>query len=195
MITNIGIDIDGVMAHLIAGIAPFVQAEYGITVANEDCVKWNYIADRLGGVGAMLRVMDEAWAEGDIPMMEEGLPGTLKRLSHKKFHKTIISARTYPSHPHVVYWLQDHGLEYDSLVFIGLSNNPLSKFDYPIDVLIDDRPSMVEEARGYPQKFLYLYDQPWNQDAVIDPVCNPNNVQRVSSLSEAVDRILVGVYA
>ena len=183
-IINVGIDIDGVLGDLSTAMIPLIQRDFGVHVAKEDATEWNFYTKIVGDVKTMLAIMDEAWLSGTVPLEEGGLIGSLSRLHHNRFHKHIISARTMPSHPIIAPWLHSHKIPYDTLTL--LAGGTMSKFDFPIDVLIDDRPSMVEEVKKYPLKYLYLRDQPWNRSEEY----LPGNAMRVSSVAEAVQHIL-----
>ncbi len=179
----VGFDIDGVLADLTSGMAEIAERDYNIHIPHSAVDKWDFYVDVLGGKGAMFRVMDQAWNELELQPEEPGLARTIARLSRGRYHRMILSARTYSSHKSVIRWIHDQDIRYDTVALVG---SGLNKFDYPVDILIDDRPSCVEDVKRYPSKFLYLRDQPWNRD-VGDL---PDNVERVKSVAEAVERIL-----
>ncbi len=180
----IGIDIDGVLADLSAAIVPLIERDYGVRVDKEKIVRWDYYTSIPGiDVKVMLDLMDEAWEAGTMPLEEPGLSQTLGRLKAGCFHRLILSSRTLPSHPAVVRWLHDQALPYDSLTLLGQGQN---KFDFPVDILIDDRPHYADDIKKHPLKFLFLRDQPWNRECTDLPA----NAMRVDSVAEAVQCIL-----
>ena len=181
----VGIDVDGVLADLAEALIPLLQRDYGVDVPKEQVVRWDYYETVTGSVGAMLRLMDEAWINGPMPLEEPNLALSLSRLKAPTFHRLILSARTRASHPAVIQWLHEQRIPYDSLTLLGPGQ---AKLAYPVDILIDDRGSFVEGVQQYPHKFLFLRDQPWNRNISADL---PRNVQRVASLEDAVYSILM----
>ena len=181
---TLGIDIDGVLADLSAALRPLIKEEFGVDLQKSEVVRWNYYIEIVGTMGHMLAMMDMAWDSDCIPLEEPDIAQTMKRLKNH-CHRLIISSRTPASHPAVVAWLHEQGIGYDSLALLGAGED---KFEYPLDVLIDDRPSMVEVVRQYPTKFLLLRDQPWNRDVGV----LPSNARRVNSLKDGVDFFLKG---
>jgi hypothetical protein len=178
----VGIDVDSTLANLTDPLSQLIHEERGIMVPRYAVDKWDYYVEILGSAVTMLEMMDRAWNDGMVVPEESRLSQTLRLLKIPKFHKMVITSRTPRSHAAVVQWLQDNGLDYNSTVLVDRS---LSKFDFPLDILIDDQPACAEEVARYPSKFLYLRDQPWNQDVAL-----PDNSMRVGSVREAVNHIL-----
>lgn len=178
----VGFDVDSTLANLTEAMTRIIEQEYNIHIPTSAVTKWNFYVDVLGSARVMLEVMDQAWNTLVIKPQEPMLAETFDKLSRRWYHRMVISSRTYPSHPAVVRWLQDQNIRYDTVTLLGQG---LDKFDYPINMLIDDRPKCVEDVTRYPDKFLYLLDQPWNQDVGELPI----NAERVDSVAHAVDRI------
>ncbi len=179
---RVGVDIDGVLADLATAMTTMMEQETGVKVAKADVNKWDFYVEQLGSVSKMLALMDEAWRLGIVPVEEESIAAEMKRLARNSESVSIITARTYDSHPLVVNWLHNHCIRYSNLVFTHLQTD---KFDFGIDVLIDDNPKLVGEMAEHPDKLLLLRRQPWNA-AVVDL---STNVRPVGSLTEAVDLI------
>lgn len=85
----------------------------------------------------------------------------------------ILTGREYVDEQ-IVWWLDHHGIEYDS--FTSTGDN---KCDYDYDVFIDDNPRMVGDCRR-----LFLRHKPWNAD--IDTM-KYKSVDRIHSLAGAVE--------
>ena len=183
---RIGIDIDGVLADITAAVLPIVNREIGGNITKRDIENWWYVPQKIGeskgGLAekSFLDMMDEAWMEGNVPLEEPNLVNAVKKLRKKGHEITIITRRTFRSHPFVVRWLHDQGFRYDILTFSGHE----SKLVHPIDVLLDDAPSIVEQAL-VTEKRVYLRDQPWNRKLVQLPW----NVTRVKDFADFAEHI------
>lgn len=85
----------------------------------------------------------------------------------------ILTARMHVDEQ-IVWWLEEHGISYDSY-----TSTDVPKYEYEeYDVFIDDNPDMFGECR------LLLRHQPWN--AHLDDA-NSKSCDRIYSLAEAVD--------
>ena len=182
---RVGVDIDGVLADIEAPILVMLRERHGIEIAREDITRWGYVVEEFGiSTSEYLGMMDEAWAQGDVPLEEPDLAESLRRIKRSGNVVTIITKRTRPSHPAVVRWLHDRGLWYDALVFVWGE----SKLNYPIDILVDDHPRIVEQAVRHPNKTVFLRDQPWNRSVERFPI----NAERISSLRYVAERLEEG---
>lgn len=183
--TVFGVDVDGVIADLATAIEPLIEAKFGAKALKQDVNRWNYYVDIVGSVSKMLEIMDQAWAQNLVQLEEPDLCQSLRMLRRADFHIVVLTARTYESHPYVVQWLHDLKVPYDSVCL--LDHGGPDKLDYPIDVLLDDRPTYPAAIALHPDKFLYLRDQPWNRDTAIVSA----NAKRVFSAKEAVHDAIV----
>lgn len=53
---------------------------------------------------------------------------------------------------------------YDKIIKVDPNNSKfLGKLDYEADVYIDDNPNMADKMHEYPDRYLLLYNQAWNQ--------------------------------
>ena len=182
---RVGVDIDGVLADIEAPVLVMLRERYGIELIREDIDRWNYVVEEFDiPAPEYLSMMDEAWAQGDVPLEEPDLSESLRRIKDASNTVTIISKRTRPSHPSVVQWLHDHDLWYDSLVFAWGE----SKLNYPIDILVDDHTRIVEQAARHPNKTVFLRDQSWNRSVDRFPI----NAERVNSMRYVAERLEEG---
>ncbi len=190
---NIGIDLDGVLADLVGAAVKEVNLRRGLSLTKEDVKEWSYLVTDLGFTrDEQRRIFNRIWRNHRISLgLEElDLVRYLGQLRIGNFI-TIISHRHIDAHQFVVPWLVERNLLYDSLVFADPGED---KFDYPIEVLIDDHPGMVLKAKKHPEKLLLLRDQPWNKDLTKVLGANfgwPSNVERLFSLSQARKQIEV----
>ena len=75
--------------------------------------------------------------------------------------------------------MNHHDITYDN--YVSVIDGPM-KADLDYDVFIDDSPLNAEKFLTNKKKVI-LYSQPWNQNF------SENNIQRVSNLSEAIEKI------
>ena len=186
---DIGIDVDGVLTDMTNATLPLMERDFGVHIEKSEISSWTYVPQTIGcSEREYLSRMDEAYASVDVPEEEEGVGELTQLLSESGYDVTIITRRTFKSHPYVTAWLHDHDVVYDALIFSGRK----SKLAYPIDALIDDQPGIVDHTLKYPSKRIFLRTQPWNADV---DVSQYPNVTRVSSLRDAIERIQAGKWA
>ncbi|KKN86904.1 hypothetical protein LCGC14_0264670 [marine sediment metagenome] len=179
---NIGIDVDGVLGDLIGGLIIVANERHGLALTSEDYDDWGFFQDNFEfSTSHVLNMMDEAWERGLVELIEPGSAKWIHDLKSQGHDITIITRRTYKSHPAVTAWLHKQGIKYTVLIFNGPG---IEKLDYPIDVLIDDAPTIAEKAKKHPEKSVYLLDRVWN--AHVDTHQPPFNVSRVKSLEQAL---------
>ena len=187
----IGVDVDGVLADLIGAIqqwADVYDPANGFKYAEAN--SWSFLKQRWPGdktLRGFRSIIDEVWEDWSTYMqpMEQCLPASLKRLykSPRKHKIAIFTTEPRRNHRSMLAWLEHHKIPYDEVIMSGMSG---TKLEYPVDVMIDDNPVLVEDALNYPRKTVLLRDQPWNRD--VGEL--PPNVVRVGSLLEAVNVIL-----
>lgn len=181
---RIGIDVDGVLIDNTSPTLELLFKRTGIRLTLADLTEWN-AWEKFGlNTGMMLKIIDDCYNQGLVGPMEKNLGASLSRLRNKKHQVVIITKRTPPSHESMLQYIRARRLPYDSFVLCFHGDNKLS---YPIDVLIDDHPKSHENIAAYPQKKIFLRDQPWNRDPTLD--LTPG-IQRVQTVKEAVDLIL-----
>ena len=177
---ELGIDVDGVVGDLAVAMSIMMEEETGTPIPKEEVTRWDYYIKVLGSATKMLGLMDEAWRRGIIPLEEDNIPATMTRLMDAGHTVSIITARTYESHPWVVEWLHKFKIPYHNLIFTHFNTH---KLDFPIHTLVDDNPKLVKEALNWPHKVLILRRQPWNEDIVE----LPDNVIAIHALDEVID--------
>ena len=185
---RIGIDVDGVLADQERALLVLLNEIHKQHYTYEDIDDWGAV-ERLFKIskGDMLRNMEQVWACGEVGRLIDLKELASLIMKHHILGNTvyIVSKRTPRSWPYVIRWLDVEHTKVDGVVFLAGDD---SKFDYPIDLMIDDNPKLAVEAATY-GKELMLVDQPWNQ--VIN---NSEWVTRVGSVGEALNLLLPGVY-
>ncbi len=178
---NIGIDIDGVIADQAKGVLQVINKAYGTCYTIDMWDSWIYASDIVGSVSLLLKMMEEAWQLGYVKPVEFDIAATIKRI--KKIGRvSIISKRTYGSHVYVVQALQDWGIKYDNLILLSGDEE---KLNYPIDILIDDHPT-VDHPFYETRIPILLRDQPWNQGIKAGQYPRLTHITRIFSLIEAI---------
>ena len=129
-------------------------------------------------------LLDKTWQRWApyMRLIEHDAAETIGQLRDAGHTIHIISNRSRNTHKYVAAFLRYEAIPYDVLTLIDMGK--VEKLEFPIDVLIDDHPNLVDRARQYPDKTVLLYNQPWNAD------CNAEgNVHRIVSLHGAAIRI------
>ncbi len=184
---RIGIDVDGVLGNVSAAVIAMLR-EQGFAISDDDWADWGMTKLRHQTsmtISDLLDVMDQVWNARKVELHEHDTVASLYRLIDAGHTITVITKRTPNSRAAVAEWLNNMEIPYEALVFAGQE----SKLEYPIDVLVDDSPFILEDAVDYPDRKLYLIDRPWNSQASI----LFNNVKRVRSIAEAVNDFLAPI--
>mgnify|MGYP001341109416 CR=1 FL=1 len=183
---NVALDLDGTLVDLVEAVNRLTQDEpLGFRLSYRDWSSWN-MADNLEiSHEEFISLLDKAWKKYYLTMkpLEPALSDAIKILKNAGHKVQVLSNRNIGTHSEALMWLENNNIYYDSLTF---NHSGPSKLEYPLDVLIDDNPNLVEYMNEYPEKVLYLRDQIWNQN-----VSCPKNVVRVKTVLEACKNILV----
>ena len=178
---NIGIDLDGVLADLISAALNYSELK-GYT--KEDVTEWDFFQKHEYTKRQQRYLFCDTWANWrDMGLrVEYKFAAKLLKKLKKKYRVSIITHRDNNTHVYVTQWLYWYDIEYHDLLFVG---DGLSKFEFPINCLIDDSPKAIEEAKRFPNKQLYLVNQPWNKNIII----SESNIFRVDDLGDAINKI------
>jgi hypothetical protein len=116
-------------------------------------------------------VTDAIWRHNPqfIPPEEPNLDRYVAEIRESVETLDILTAREHVDES-IVWWLSEHGIEYDEFISTGRP-----KYEYDYDVFIDDNPEMVGSVR------LFLRDQPWNQSVDDEAL---KTCDRICSLGE-----------
>ena len=76
------------------------------------------------------------------------------------------------------------GFEYNRLI-----KAKDEKVRYDFDVFVDDNPTMINGIFNYPQKYLLLYDSPWNHSYDCTLYKNVFRVYNFSEVSEKIEQL------
>ena len=175
---RIGVDIDSTLANLVAAMVYRYNQRHPVHTTVVEWDSWGMHEKLNITKDEFYQTMNNAWKDWQsMPLQELGLSTTLKKLQ-KLGSVTIISNRHIVTHAAVGLWLEYHCLPYDALVLD--SSTGMDKWDYPIDILIDDNP---KHAEAIPDgRLLLLRDHPWNRH-----IDNSDRITRVSNVFTAAD--------
>ncbi|MHA1757476.1 MAG: hypothetical protein ACTSVV_11940, partial [Promethearchaeota archaeon] len=74
-------------------------------------------------------------------------------------------------------------IHYRELIMVE-KTPPDSKLKHEHDIFIDDNPYLIDAMPDYPEKYLLLFNQPWNQKTILT-----NNIIRIYSWKEIIGAI------
>ncbi|MDE1875152.1 MAG: hypothetical protein KGH68_03755 [Patescibacteria group bacterium] len=179
----IAFDLDDTLHDLTGAFLDFHLKTYGYTIPLESAPFF---------VGTALGISDEEedrrWdkffkdpSSLDIPAFEDART-TIEEL--KKSHRVVLMTdRSRNWIPHAKAWIEGHlkGV-FDDLVFVKELSEAKDKAvickEMNIAVLIDDKPSTIEQCDAYGVKGIF-FDRPWNRGLTFAP-----RVYRLSELGE-----------
>lgn len=173
----IALDLDSTLAEIMPIYCKIVKEQFGFSFTKEQIDRWSFWEDHIG-LDNMWRIFREVWVRWYEIEPEDPNEGEVLYQAIDRGYEISIITATQKENLHYVYqWLEEWDIPYHSLIALF---NGQSKFWYPFDAIIDDNPAMAEEARYYPDRKVFLYDQPWNRSAP------ETYVKRVISFSQMV---------
>lgn len=167
--TKYAVDLDGTLADTVGATLELYNERYGTAYRNEDIRQWRFwnffpelqTLPESKRRDTILRLMDEAWLTGRV----RPLPGATQFMARMRERTPvdILTGRSEKTPTETIErWLREHGIVYDQIVRVKGSG--VAKVLQPYDVYVDDDPNVAEEiATRWPDKRIFLIDQPWNQ--------------------------------
>lgn len=175
---KIGVDIDGVLADIVARMLPLLSRECGRPVVHEDIVCYRFSEALNIPEERVAVLMEEIALDGhyEAAPVVEGAVESLLQLEHHTIW--LVTARPERTRSQTTRWLAQHGLRYHQLVFTTAAAKARQGDGF--DLFIEDNleTTLGLSAEGIP---VLLFDRPWNQHAIL-----PDNVTRVSAWHEIV---------
>jgi len=156
---KISVDLDGVVWDIMRVFVDIYNSLYLEEVKYEDIDDWYYFPQERFEIVYPLtlpRIME-------YPALDKFIYVYLLALN-KEHDVSILTAELNP-----IGTLEEKlrslaifkGTQYKELIKIDPKD---SKLDYEFDVYIDDKPGLARKMHKFPDRYLFLYDQPWNQD-------------------------------
>jgi len=179
---KIAIDIDGVLIDLMVEYCRIFNSIYGTSYKKEDVTDWEFFKDWGISEEEAFAVFNQIYEDSmSVPFIDNEAPSVMKSLNlkHEVF---IVSARESEFKLPIIKKLNFHnikkGIHYIELIL--LTHKPYDlKLSKHFDLYIDDNPNLVDPIKKLKNKFLLLYDQPWNQNSKCE-----HNVIRVYNWKE-----------
>lgn len=186
--TRYAVDLDGTLADTVSATLEIYNERYGTHYAKADVNRWTLwnVFPELQHLpeakrrDIILRIMDQAWIEGRV-RPEPGAAEFMIELMQREPEVDILTGRGSGTSDEVLMnWLAHHDIPYRNLVRARGGGKTKVFFGY--DVYTDDDPTLAADiADRWPNKRVYLVDQPWNRS-----VPNSPRVTRVHDLQEAL---------
>lgn len=185
---KIAIDIDGVLLDIIVRYCEIYNKRYGTNYQKKDITNWEFFKDWNISEEIAFKIFYEIYADSkNVPFIDDNAPKIMKKLN-ERYDVDIVSARLPEYRSSIVNKLNFHdvreGIQYVELIL--LHHKPYNiKLKQNYDVYVDDNPNLVEPIKQLKNRFLLLYDQPWNQESVCE-----ENVYRVYDWNEVYQKII-----
>jgi uncharacterized HAD superfamily protein len=185
---RIAVDIDGVLLDLVITFCEIFNERYNTHYTKEDVSNWEFFNDWNITEEEAFEIFFQIYENTmDVPFIDEKASEYMRKLNinHDVY---ILSARTSQYKSQIIEKLNFHnikkGVHYKELILVH--HKPYDqKQNYNFDVYIDDNPHLAETIKNIKERYLLLYDQPWNQDFN----CK-NNIIRVHNWKEVYDTII-----
>jgi hypothetical protein len=175
---KIALDVDGVLADVIISWLNYSNS-IRPEIAKHQITSWEFWNEFNIDRYDFYTELSSCWKNWlSIPTTEKNLSSITKSLTEIG-QVDIVTARERSTDSFVKSWLDHHNIAYDN--YVSVIDGPM-KADLDYDVFIDDSPLNAEKFLTNKKKVI-LYSQPWNQNF------SENNINRVSNLSEAIEKI------
>ena len=175
---KIALDVDGVLADVIISWMNYSDSIRQKITKNQ-ITNWEFWKEFQINPFDFYSELSLCWKNWmSIPKTEPELSSVTKSLSDIG-QIDIVTSRERSTDNFVKSWLDYHDIFYDN--YVSVIDGPM-KADLDYDVFIDDSPlNAVKFLKN--NKKVILYSQPWNQHV------SENRINRISNLSEAIDKI------
>jgi len=176
---KIAIDIDGVLFDIIEKFIEIFNEKNKTEYTKKDVTKWEFFKDWNITEEELFEIFYEIYENTmSVPIIDDRAPEYMKKLNSSISNDVyIVSARAAQYRPQIIQKLNFHSIkkdvQYVDLILVHHKPYDL-KSNENFDVYVDDNPHLAEAIKKMSNRYLLLYDQPWNQNFV----CN-DNVNRV----------------
>lgn len=184
---RIAIDIDGVLLDLMASYCEIFNERYKTEYTKKDVKNWEFFRDWNITEEEAFEIFLELYENSmSVPFIDNRASEYMKELN--VFHDVyIVSAREPQYRSQIIKKLNSHNVkkkvQYIDLILLRHKPYDL-KLSQLFDVYVDDNPNLVEPIKNKRDRYLLLYDQPWNQNIVC-----MDNVIRVFNWQEVYETI------
>ena len=163
---KIAVDIDGVILDLVVKVCEIFNRDHKTNYTRDDVKRWEFFRDWDIREEEIYEIFEKAYEETmTIPLVDNNIPEILQKLNIK-YQVDLLTARTNIFEAQLVSRLNslkiNKGSHYRNLNYTDPKPYDLKLYlDY--DIFIDDNPNFVKSIKKFPEKKVYLYNQPWNE--------------------------------
>lgn len=177
----LAVDLDATLADVQTVFMKLAKERFGVVAAYEDITHWDFWFQRIPKDEAW-RIFRDIWVlhHDEVQATEDNIGSRLYQALGRGYEIAIITSTQKECLPFAIRWLDKHGIPYKSIT--GLYNAQ-SKYDYPWNAIIDDNPKIAKDACRFPERQVFLRDQPWNRE--VASWC----VKRVRTFDEMVQEL------
>jgi len=185
---KIAVDIDGVLLDIVMNFCDIFNKKHGTSYTKNDITNWKFYNDWNISEEEAFEIFFEIYQNTmSVPFIDDTAPEFMEKLN-KDHDVHILSARTSEYRAQIIEKLNFHnikkGEQYIDLILVY--HKPYaSKQDYKFDVYVDDNPHLADAIKKMKDRYLLLYDQPWNQDFTCE-----NNIIRVHNWNEVYEKLV-----
>ena len=185
---RIAVDIDGVLLDLVVNFCDIFNKKHGTSYTKNDITNWEFFNDWNISEEEAFEIFFEIYENTmSVPFIDHSAPKIMAKLNeHHEVY--ILSARASEYRSQIIEKLDYHGIKkrkhYIDLILVQ-TKPYASKQDYGFDVFVDDNPHLAHAIKQMKDKFLLLYDQPWNRDFFC-----VENIFRVYNWKEAYEKLV-----
>jgi uncharacterized HAD superfamily protein len=174
---KIAVDIDGVILDLVVKVCEIFNRLHKTNYTKNEVTRWEFFRDWNIPEKEIFEIFEKAYEESmTIPTIDNNTPHVLQRIN-ARYHVDLLTARSKTFEAQLINKLNSlkiiKGSHYQNLNYADPKPYDL-KLNLDYDIFIDDNPNLVESIKKFPEKKVFLYDQPWNKD-----LTENNNVKRV----------------
>lgn len=184
---KIAIDIDGVLLDLMITFCEIFNKRHKTNFQKKDVTNWEFFMDWNISEKEVFELFFYIYENSMlVPFIDEKASKYMKKLN-KKYEVFVVSARNSQYRGQIIEKLHFHkvrkGIEFIELILVDHKPYDL-KLNLNYNIYVDDNPNLVEPIKKIKEKYLLLYDQPWNQKCICE-----KNVFRIRNWKEVYDKI------
>ncbi|MBD3340779.1 MAG: hypothetical protein GF353_16850 [Candidatus Lokiarchaeota archaeon] len=184
---KIAVDVNGVLIDNMENVIEVVNRKYNSNYKKEDVNNWEFYKEWNFSEREFFDIFYKTYEEMDkVKFIDPEAPNFMKKLT--EFHEVnILSALNDQFEALVKNKLERHniieGIHYNEMIIVAEKPWDL-KVKHRFDLYIDDNPNLVNPIKKMKDRFLFLFDQPWNYN-----IENHDNIIRVHNWKEIYKNI------
>lgn len=184
---RIAVDIDGVLLDLIVNFCNIFNKKHGTSYNKNDIKNWEFFHDWNISEEEAFEIFFEIYENTmSVPFIDETAPDYMEKLN--KTHEVyILSARASEYRAQIIEKLNLHGIkkgdQYIDLILVQAKPYAFKQY-HEFDVYVDDNPHLADAIQLIEERYLLLFNQPWNQDFICE-----KNIIRIHNWMEVYNTI------